>query len=189
MLLEGLFRPLAGEAIANDCLRAMELSPRMETFFGDWALQQQRTIDGLEHEAELASFYTRLERVALKLAMLSELASDAGSRQISQNALMDGINLVGWLQENLRRLFESEFTWSKDMEDKQKLLRIIERKPGIERRELLRLSHQKVTVFDPLLNTLLQEGSAHKSKAGYYPGASAFTLELSRSRASTDCAA
>ena len=54
------------------------------------------------------------------------------------------------------------------MEDKQKLLRIIEKKPGIERRELLRFSHMKVNVFDPLVSTLLQEGSAHKERGRYY---------------------
>jgi hypothetical protein len=146
----------------------INLPQSLENWFGDWTLQQQRTIEGLEHEAELASFYTRMERVALKLAVLSEVASDPTSRTISQASLMDGINLVTWLQAGLRRLFESEFTWSRDMEDKQKLLRIIERKPGIERRELLRLSHMKVSTFDPLIETLIQEGSATKVKGQYW---------------------
>ena len=83
----------------------IDLPPQLEEYFGEWALQQQRTIEGLEHEAELASFYTRLERVVLKLAVLAELASNPHSRQISQPALIDGINLVTWLQANLRRLF------------------------------------------------------------------------------------
>lgn len=147
------------------------LPPGLERDFGDWALNQQRTIEGLEHEAELASFYTRLERVALKLAMLLQLALEPTSREIMPSALYNALTLVAWLQANLRRLFEDEFVFSRDMEDKQRLLRIIEKRPSIDRRELLRLSHLKVSNFDPLLNTLLQEGSIVQKKAnGAAPG-------------------
>jgi hypothetical protein len=81
--------------------------------------------------------------------------------------MADALNLVGWLQSGLRRLFSTEFTFSKDEQEKQRLLRIIEKKPGIPRRELLRLSHQSVKVFDPLLDTLLQEGSIAGNRQGY----------------------
>src|SRR5262249_21208833 len=148
-----------------------------ESVLGDWALQRQREIEGLEHEAELASFYTRLERVVLKLATLIQLAEEPRKLEISSLALADALNLVGWLQDGLRRLFADEFTFSRDMEDKQRVLRFIQKKPGIERRELLRLSHLKVSNFDPLLETLRQEGSVHEAKRpdnkrGFFPSPS-----------------
>jgi hypothetical protein len=84
------------------------------------------------------------------------------------------LNLVGWLQDGLQKLFADEFTFSKDMQDKQKILRLITNKPGIPRRELLRASHMTVKVFDPILDTLRQEGSAVEQKTaekerGWFP--------------------
>lgn len=161
-LLLGKFNQLRG-------LHGEMVTPKLEQFFGDWSVQRQRGIEGSDYEAELASFYTRHERIVLKLAALIQLSDDPTQMEISQMALADAINLVTWLQAGLGRLFSSEFTFSKDDQDKQKLLRLIEKKPGIARRDLLRLSHQIVRVFDPLLDTLLQEGSVTGTKSGYFP--------------------
>lgn len=112
--------------------------------------------------------------MALKFAGLLQLADDPSTLTISALALTDALNLVGWLQDGLRQLFADEFTFSKDMQDEQKLLRLITNKPGITRRELLRASHMTVKVFDPILDTIRQEGSAREDKTaekerGWFP--------------------
>jgi hypothetical protein len=145
------------------------LPPKLEQLFGEWSIQHQREINGHEYEAELASFYTRIERVTLKLAALIQLADDPGRREIGHLAMADALNLTAWLQAGIRRLFAQEFTFTKDEQDKQRVLDRIRKKPGIERRELLRLSHLKVTTFDPILDTLIQEGSITGTrKDGYH---------------------
>jgi hypothetical protein len=146
----------------------MQLSPRLEGLLGDWALQRQKEIEGTEHEAELASFYTRLERVAMKFAGLLQLADDPTSLNISPLALTDALNLVGWLQDSLRQLFADEFTFSKDMQDRQKLLKIITNRPGILRRDLMRAAHMTVKQIDPILDTIRQDGSAVEQQKGWF---------------------
>jgi hypothetical protein len=149
----------------------MTLARTQEQALGEWAISKQHELQGLEHEAELASFYTRLERVALKLAMILQVAADPGSREISNLMLADALELVDWLQANLRRLFEDEFTFSRDMEQRQRLLAIVAKYQPIERRVFLRYSHLTVRDFQPLLDTLLQEGSIRFAKLnGEKPG-------------------
>lgn len=147
------------------------LGQAQEDTFAAWALQQQKTILGSDHEAELAGFYTRLERVCLKLAMLIEISRDPDSRSISSATLGDAINLTSWLQANVRRLFEKEFSFDQDDATRRKLLTAIEQAPGIGRRDLMRKSHLDVRKFDPAVATLTQSELIHLRDGGFYPGA------------------
>jgi Protein of unknown function (DUF3987) len=133
--------------------RELHLDTRLEQTFGDWALQQQRTIEGSDFEAELASFYTRLERVTLKLGGLLALAENPRATEISTNNLTDAINLTTWLQDNLRKLFAEEVTWRKGDEGAKKLERLITKRPGIGRRALMRSAHMTAKDFDAAMET------------------------------------
>ena len=148
----------------------MRLSDVQEQTFGDWVLARQRTIEGSDFEAELASFYTRMERVCLKLAVLLELSTDADSRTISTTSLTDAIALTTWLQDNLRRLFAEEFSWDRQHEQRKKCAQVIQANPGIGRRDLMRKLHVDARTFDGIADTLHQTGEAHLRENRFYPG-------------------
>ncbi len=147
----------------------MELPQAQESAFGDWALGQQKTILGTDHEAELAGFYTRLERVALKLATLLELSRNPHSRAISSQALADGISLSTWLQGNVRRLFEKELSFDPADAIRRKLLTAIEKAP-IGRRDLMRKAHLDARAFDAAITTLTQTEQIHQRDGLYTAG-------------------
>jgi hypothetical protein len=149
----------------------MDLPPAAEDTFGAWSQQQQRAILGTDHEAYLAGFYTRLERVALKLSMLLELSRDPDSRTITPRSLGDAISLTTWLQGNIRRLFEHDFSFDADDAIRRKLAEAITKAPGIKRRDLMRKAHLDVRRFDPAIATLIQTEQIHLGDGGYHPGA------------------
>ena len=158
----------------------MDLPAPQEATFGEWALGQQKTILGTDHEAELAGFYTRIERVALKLASLIELSRNPHARAISSQALSDGISLATWLQGNVRRLFEKELSFDPADAVRRKLLTIIEQGP-IKRRDLMRKTHLDVRAFDPAIATLTQTEQIHVRDGCYIAGAPPDVSRLSRS--------
>lgn len=150
----------------------MHLPPRLEEVFGEWALGQQKAILGSDHEAEIAGFITRLERVCLKLATLIELSRAPESLEISVLSLQDALSLTGWLQTNVRRLFEKEFSFDAGDALRRKLLNAIEKNPGIQRRDLMRKSHLGVRDFDPAISTLVQTEQIHQRDGGFFAGVS-----------------
>jgi len=90
---------------------------------------------------------------------------EPASREISTANMTDALNLVGWLQTNLRRLFSEEFALSsKAMQDRDRVLRLVARHSGnggVSRRELLRASSLLARDFQPVLTTLEEEARCH----------------------------
>jgi hypothetical protein len=128
----------------------------------------------------LSPFWTRLTAIALKLGMIMQVSTDGGL-VLTMDTLDRALALSDVLKENLKELFLREFTFTKEMATKQKVLRLVAKHGdvGIERRDLMRASNLYKIEFDRVMETLLEEGSVVKSEQGsnthahkvrYFPG-------------------
>ncbi|MBC7233109.1 MAG: DUF3987 domain-containing protein [Chloroflexi bacterium] len=138
-----------------------------------WQLQTQ-LLDEPNAE-ELSASYARLEETAVKAAMLyqlSETLPQNGYLEIGDGALEDAIDWVEGLRENVVRLC-AEYLGTETEGDKERVLRIIERNPGILWRRLLRSSHIGAGALRVILEELEHEGRINSEPEGkttaYYP--------------------
>lgn len=146
----------------------MELPPRLRGRYAAWLEHHERELHNVPKAGELSAFWSRLSIVTLKLAILLELSS-TGSRVIGDDALESALALTAFLKNSLRWLFEEEFAFTEPMKHRQKLLRIVRARPGVERRDLIRASSLLMREFTPVIDTLLQEQSIELRDGGYWP--------------------
>jgi hypothetical protein len=145
--------------------------------YTSWLERHERELHGASKVGELSPFWSRLSIMALKFAMLLQLARDR-SLVITSDTLERALSLTEFLKRSLRHLFEEEFAFTRDMQDRQRVLRAIQRRPGILYRDLLRASSLLKRQLDPVLDTLSAEGVVDrrpgdgKTPAGYWPSAS-----------------
>jgi hypothetical protein len=84
----------------------------------------------------------------------------------SEDTLRSAIALTEFLKAALRHLFEEEFAFTKDMQDRQRVLRIVRQRSGLSFRDLLRASSLLKRQLEPVLETLHAEGSIRREKDG-----------------------
>ncbi len=141
---------------------ALAFAPGVKESYARWIVQHEDELFKMDaDEAEkLSPFWTRLETSALKLAMILQVSSDQ-SLVLTQDTLDRALSLVSIVKANLKQLFLREFTFTKDMANRQKVLRLITKRgtAGIERRELMRASNLLQKELDPVIVTLEAEGS------------------------------
>ncbi len=66
-------------------------------------------------------------------------------------------------------LFDEEIAFTADMKNRQRVLRMIRRKPGIEFRTILANAKVLKRNLDPVIETLVAEGQIERREKGYWP--------------------
>jgi hypothetical protein len=136
---------------------AVAFAPGVQASYSKWVEAHERELHRSTHVGELSPFWSRLSIITLKLAMLIQLAHDR-SLEISPAAMASALSLTDFLKASLRHLFAEEFAFTKPMQDRQKLLRLVRKNPaGISRRDLMRASSLLARDFDNVVSTLRQE--------------------------------
>jgi hypothetical protein len=110
--------------------------------------------------AQLSPFWTRLESITLKLAMLMQVAT-CGTPTLSLDSMSRAIGLTEVFKSLMQRLFTKEIQFTDQMRRRAKVLRFVEQRgpAGISRRELLRGTSLLLADLKPILDTLLEERS------------------------------
>jgi hypothetical protein len=163
---------------------AAVLGSAEQATYSAWIERHERELHGSSHVGELSPFWSRLSITTLKLAILIQLAHDQ-SLTISAAALERAIALTEFLKSCLRHLFAEEFAFTEPMRNRQKLLRLIRNRPGIERRELMRASSLLVRDFEAIVSTLSAEELIERRGKQFFPLESSVSQQ-SVSEAPTD---
>jgi hypothetical protein len=145
---------------------------KVKDAYEEWSLSHEDEL-GITENAELfGGFYARLSIYTLKFAILYQVSLD-GSLQIGSEALLRAIELTTFLKRSLRDLFSHDLVFTKDMRDKAKVLKLIQKQPGIPRSDLMNNAHLLKRQLDPILETLHEEGKVETKPDGkgkrYYP--------------------
>jgi hypothetical protein len=136
---------------------AVTFAPGVQASYSKWVEAHERELHRSTHVGELSPFWSRLSIITLKLAMLIQLAHDR-SLEISPPAMASALSLTDFLKASLRHLFAEEFAFTKPMQDRQKVLRLIRKhQSGISRRDLMRASSMLARDFEAVVSTLMQE--------------------------------
>jgi hypothetical protein len=86
--------------------------------------------------------------------------------EIQTDSIQRSINIIDCLKEKARELIDTEFTFSPAMHNKQRVLSIIIKKPGITNRDLLRASKMLLKELRPITDTLEEEESIEQTGKG-----------------------
>jgi hypothetical protein len=140
----------------------------IESIYDKWAIGHDEELERETDQERLSGFFTRLSIYALKFAMLYQLAQDQ-SVVISDESMTRAISLTHYLKRNVRRLVKEEFVFGKEEKQKKKLLDCIRRNPGITKRIILQRTKMTLKTLEPILITLITEGSVRVEKGSYYP--------------------
>jgi hypothetical protein len=136
---------------------AVELAPAEKAEYSRWVESHERELNKSTHLSELSPFWSRLSVTALKLAMLLQVSSNS-DLVISREALASALSLTDFLKASLRHLFAEEFAFTPQMQNRQKILRLVRKSPdGISRRDLMRAASLLARDFDAVVSTLIQE--------------------------------
>jgi hypothetical protein len=165
--------PLIGNQLARSLADirkvsgAVMLPAVLRDDYAAWLERHERELHGSSRAGELSAFWSRLSIMALKVAMLLQVSHDR-STVIGHDCLQRAIALTEFLKASLRHLFEEEFAFTKDMQDRQRVLRIVKsrRPPRISFRDLLRSSSLLKRQLEPVLETLTAEGLIRREKDG-----------------------
>ena len=137
---------------------AIELGPGVREGYERWIGDYETEMVKSEQVELLSPFWTRLSVITLKLAMLMQVARD-GSLLVTRDTLDRAIRLTQVFKVALDRLFTEDLAFTRDMQNRQKVLRLIKRRgaTGIAERDLLRSSNLLKKDLTPILDTLRAE--------------------------------
>jgi hypothetical protein len=149
--------------------------------FTAWLERHERELGKSPRAGDLSAFWSRLSIMTLKFATLLQVAHN---RQlvISQDVLESAITLTEFLKAALRHLFDEEFAFDQGMKDRQRVLRIVRNRPGLNFRDLLRASSMLKKNLIPVIDTLRAEEQITVQDNAYFPSEASVAV----SEASTD---
>ena len=158
--------PAPDTALSNAVVRGLnsirgvrggfEFAPAVEARYTAWLERHERELHSSPRVGELSAFWSRLSIMTLKFAMLLQLSADR-ELTIGLDAMESAIELTDFLKRSLCFLFDEEFAFTKDMQDRQRVLRRVMQRPGISYRDLMRASSLKKRDLDSMLETLFAE--------------------------------
>lgn len=102
---------------------------------------------------DLSPFWSRLTIMALKFAMLLQLSEDRVT-EIGPAAMKSALALTDYLKRSLAYLFAEEFAFTKDQQDRQRLLRTITKHPDASLSTLYRITGFSKREMAAALDTL-----------------------------------
>ena len=169
--------PEPDTAVGNELIRHLNAIRRLEGAMGlpadvrdhyaTWLQAHERQLDSLPRAGQLGPFWSRMGITTLKLALVLHV-STAGNLLMTDAALDAAIGLTEYLKLALAKLFEEEIAFTPAMKDRQKVLRLITNRSGLSSRDLLRASSLTKKQLDPVLETLLWEGTVRREKDAIY---------------------
>lgn len=133
--------------------------------YTSWLERHERELHGHPRCEDLSPFWSRLSIMTLKFAMLMQLSRD-GDSEISLDSLNRAIDLTDFLKRALVHLFAEEFVFTRDQQDRQKVLRHVNQKPGIELRKLYRACSMSKRDMTSALETLVAEDRIRRAVDG-----------------------
>jgi hypothetical protein len=131
--------------------------------YATWLQAHERQLEDLPRSGQLGPFWSRMGITTLKLALVLHV-STAGNLLMTDAALDAAISLTEYLKLALAKLFEEEIAFTPAMKDRQKVLRLTTNRSGLTFRDLLRASSLTKKQLDPVLETLLCEGTVRRDK-------------------------
>jgi len=104
----------------------------------------------------LAAFYTRLEIVALKIAMIIEasLYEISENHSLSVESIDYAVKIADWFRKNITYLLEEKLAFTPAERKKIKILDILKEKTIFSHSELLQRSHLTARDFEEVIKTL-----------------------------------
>lgn len=147
---------------------AVTMEPAVKAAYGRWVESHERELNGLAQVGELSPFWSRLSITTLKIAMILQLSHNR-DLSIALPTLESAIALTDFLKATLRHLFAEEFAFSEPMRNRQKVLRLIKARPGIERRDLMRSASLLLRDFDQIVSTLSAEEIIERRGKQFFP--------------------
>ncbi len=96
---------------------------------------------------------------ALKLALLYHVAEYPSSLTVSREALARALALTGWLQQQVEWLLRDGLAFTRAEKQRQRVLAIIRRKPGIQHSPLLKASHLSAREFREVVERVAHDAS------------------------------
>jgi hypothetical protein len=139
----------------------------IKPFYEEWYGIHEAELTGQEDGDLLSGFWTRLSIYLLKFALIYHVA-EAGDLRIGESALNKALLLTTWLKKGIKDTLGKDLVFGKDQRDKAKVLRIIEREPGVPHSVALKRSKMLSRYFQPVIDTLIAEGSVEKKNNGYW---------------------
>lgn len=136
--------------------QACTLEPGVSERYTKWLERHERDLHGHPRADDLSPFWSRLSVMTLKFAMLLQLSRDA-SRVITLDSMDRALDLTDFLKRALAHLFQDEFAFSKEQQQRQRVLRKITSSPGVTYRDLMRACSLSKMEMDRVLETLRAE--------------------------------
>ena len=102
-------------------------------------------------------FISRLTTSVWKIAIALE-AARSGELFLKPDTMQCALNIADFLRDSITDLLEREFHLTRDAAELERLYKLVERRPGKSRRDLLRASNLRKFTFDQLLDTLMDSG-------------------------------
>ena len=149
----------------RDVRGAAVLSGPARERYTAWLEGHEHELHGTNRASDLSAFWSRLSVMALKFAVLFQVAEQQ-SLTVGVSALESSLTLTAYLKRALSHLFQEEFAFTRDMQDRQRVLRLIRNRGAISFRDLLRASSLLKRQLDPVLETLTAEGQIRRGKDG-----------------------
>jgi len=147
---------------------AMVLPSSCRDRYAVWLEQHERELETLPGAGNLGPFWSRLSVTTLKMAVILSVAR-TGTLLMDDDALEAAVGLTEFLKAALARLFSQEMAFTKGMRDRGKVLAMINRKPGIAYRDILRNANLLKKELDPVLETLRAEQQVVVKENHYWP--------------------
>jgi Protein of unknown function (DUF3987) len=146
---------------------AMRLPLDVRDHYATWLQGHEHQLDSLPRAGQLGPFWSRMGITTLKLALVLQVAT-FGTLVMNDQALTSAIELTEYLKLALAKLFDEEIAFTPAMKDRQKILRLITKRSGLSYRDLLRASSLTKKQLDPVLETLICEGTVRREKDAIY---------------------
>ena len=152
---EGKNKLILGLRKLKDLAGEFDIS-QIEKGYEIWAFSLEDELHALEDAEMLGGFYARLSIYCLKFAMIYASSSGLGTF-IDSGSMSKAISLTRYLCQCVRYLYSEELALTPEMRLKQKVLKIIQKYPGIQHSRLLTLSHVRARELKEALDSLIQE--------------------------------
>ena len=141
------------------------LNRAVQDRYTSWLERHERELHGHPRCDDLSPFWSRLSIMTMKFAMVLQLARDAAP-EIELDAMERAIGLTDFLKRALVHLFAEEFAFTREDQDRKKVLRHVRAKPGIWYRDLMRACSMQKFQMDRVLETLGAEEHVEKRQDG-----------------------
>lgn len=147
---------------------ALHLSGSVQDRYTDWLRRHEQDLESLPQSGQLSPFWSRLGMTTLKMACILHVAT-AGTLYLDDAALESAISLAEFLKGSLGHLFAEEIAFTPDMRNRQKVLKTIQRHPGIPFRTVSMNAGLLKRQLENVIDTLRAEKLVELRDGGYWP--------------------